>query len=105
MIKKEWSFILDLINNNKKKILIGFTYIFFISLILSIVFINFHRNYLEFDLTIGKLEYVIKNEQWQNNSIINKAEEYLTGTRDTDERLILIKGIMSCLIGKISFLL
>ena len=37
--------------------------------------------------------------------MINKAEEYLTGTRDTDERLILIKGIMSCLIGKISFLL
>ena len=89
---------MDLINNNKKKILIGFTYIFFISLILSIVFINFHRNYLEFDLTIGKLEYVIKNEQWQNNSIINKAEEYLTGTRDTDERLI-IEGALEIVKG------
>lgn len=71
---------------------------FFISLILSIVFINFHRNYLEFDLTIGKLEYVIKNEQWQNNSIINKAEEYLTGTRDTDERLI-IEGALEIVKG------
>lgn len=89
---------MDLINNNKKKILIGFTYIFFISLILSIAFINFHRNYLEFDLTIGKLEYVIKNEQWQNNSIINKAEEYLTGTRDTDERLI-IEGALEIVKG------
>ena len=67
-------------------------------MILSIVFINFHRNYLEFDLTIGKLEYVIKNEQWQNNSIINKAEEYLTGTRDTDERLI-IEGALEIVKG------
>ena len=48
---------------------------------------------------------ICRKKQCNIAQMINKAEEYLTGTRDTDERLILIKGIMSCLIGKISFLL